>query len=99
MVAAEHGHQAVFEVYSSKFPRAVHLCNKQGWTPLTAAARYGAPSMVEVKKGGYNELRDIITMTFDAMRCNAMQVVDSLLLLLHTLIDSPSPWRRSSPSR
>ncbi|GJJ70883.1 uncharacterized protein EMPS_03233 [Entomortierella parvispora] len=48
MVAAEHGHQAVFEIYSSKFPRAVHLCNKQGWSPLTAAARYGAPSMVEI---------------------------------------------------
>ena len=48
MVAAEYGHQAVFEIYSSKFPRAVHLCNKQGWSPLTAAARYGAPSMVEV---------------------------------------------------
>ncbi|KAI1319230.1 hypothetical protein EDD11_004624 [Mortierella claussenii] len=48
MIAAEHGHQAVFEVYVAKFPRSVEVCNKQGWSPLIAAARYGRVSMVEI---------------------------------------------------
>ncbi|KAG0045973.1 GTPase-activating protein [Gryganskiella cystojenkinii] len=48
MVAAEYGHQAVFEIYVAKFPRSVNMCNKNGWSPLTAAARYGAPAMVEI---------------------------------------------------
>ncbi|KAF9985066.1 hypothetical protein BGZ65_011824 [Modicella reniformis] len=47
MIAAEHGHQAVFEVYANKFPRSVQMCNKQGWSPMIAAARYGAIRMVE----------------------------------------------------
>ncbi|KAF8973449.1 hypothetical protein BGZ46_009844 [Entomortierella lignicola] len=47
-IAAEHGHQAIFEVYATTFPRSVEMSNKQGWTPLTAAARYGAFSMVEI---------------------------------------------------
>ncbi|KAG0305626.1 hypothetical protein BGZ98_003839 [Dissophora globulifera] len=48
MVAAEHGHLAVFELYAVKFPRAVHMSNKQGWSPLLTAARYGAVSMVDI---------------------------------------------------
>ncbi|KAF9112140.1 hypothetical protein BGX27_003911 [Mortierella sp. AM989] len=48
MLAAEHGHQAIFEIYATTFPRSVELCNKQGWTPLIAAARYGAVNMVEI---------------------------------------------------
>ncbi|KAG0369907.1 hypothetical protein BGZ54_008476 [Gamsiella multidivaricata] len=48
MVAAEHGHQAIFEAYVTKFPRSVDMCNKQEWSPLIAAARYGAVSMVEI---------------------------------------------------
>ncbi|KAI8595679.1 ankyrin repeat-containing domain protein [Dissophora ornata] len=48
MIAAEHGHQAVFEVYATKFPRSVQMCNKQGWSPLIAAARFGAVSMAEI---------------------------------------------------
>ncbi|KAF9556719.1 hypothetical protein BGW38_009179, partial [Lunasporangiospora selenospora] len=47
MIAAENGHQAVFELYANTFPRSVHMCNKQGWSPLTAAARHGAVQMVE----------------------------------------------------
>ncbi|KAF9437238.1 Ankyrin repeat domain-containing protein 17 [Entomortierella beljakovae] len=48
MITAEHGHQAIFEVYATKFPRSVEMCNKQGWSPLIAAARYGAVIMVEI---------------------------------------------------
>ncbi|KAG9326524.1 hypothetical protein KVV02_007673 [Mortierella alpina] len=48
MVTAEHGHLAVFELYANKFPRSVQMSNKQGWSPLTAAARYGVTSMVEM---------------------------------------------------
>lgn len=48
MIAAEHGHQAIFEVYANKFPRSIHMCNKQGWSPLIAAARYGGIGMVEM---------------------------------------------------
>ncbi|KAG0000831.1 hypothetical protein BGZ80_006280 [Entomortierella chlamydospora] len=47
MIAAEHGHQAIFELYATTFPRSVEMCNKQEWTPLIAAARYGAVNMVE----------------------------------------------------
>lgn len=48
MIAAEHGHLAIFEVYATKFPRVVEMSNKKGWTALTTAARYGAIGMVEV---------------------------------------------------
>ncbi|KAG0040495.1 hypothetical protein BGZ82_002211 [Podila clonocystis] len=48
MVTAEHGHQAVFELYANNFPRAIQLCNNKGWSPLTTAARFGAASMVEI---------------------------------------------------
>ncbi|CAO3573186.1 unnamed protein product [Mortierella alpina] len=48
MITAEHGHLAVFELYAHKFPRSVQMSNKQGWSPLTAAARYGVTSMVEM---------------------------------------------------
>ncbi|KAG0341055.1 hypothetical protein BG004_006173 [Podila humilis] len=48
MVTAEHGHQAVFELYANNFPRAIHLCNNKGWSPLTTAARFGAAAMVEI---------------------------------------------------
>ncbi|KAF9570345.1 hypothetical protein EC968_001958 [Mortierella alpina] len=48
MVTAEHGHLAVFELYANKFPRSVQMSNKLGWSPLTAAARYGVTSMVEM---------------------------------------------------
>ncbi|KAF9366080.1 hypothetical protein BGX34_006466 [Mortierella sp. NVP85] len=47
-IAAEHGHQAIFEVYANKFPRSIHMCNKQEWSPLIAAARYGGIGMVEM---------------------------------------------------
>ncbi|KAF9096320.1 hypothetical protein BGX23_011603 [Mortierella sp. AD031] len=48
MIAAEHGHLAIFEVYATKFPRAVEMSNKKGWTPLITAARFGAIGMVEI---------------------------------------------------
>ncbi|KAF9162605.1 hypothetical protein BGX20_001673, partial [Mortierella sp. AD010] len=48
MIAAEHGHQAIFELYATTFPRSVEMCNKQEWTPLIAAARYGAVNLVEI---------------------------------------------------
>ncbi|KAG0357183.1 hypothetical protein BG005_003847 [Podila minutissima] len=48
MITAEHGHQAVFELYANNFPRAIHLCNNKGWSPLTTAARFGATGMVEI---------------------------------------------------
>lgn len=48
MIAAEHGHLAIFEVYATKFPRVVEMSNKKGWTALTTAARFGAIGMVEV---------------------------------------------------
>ncbi|KAF9181947.1 GTPase-activating protein [Haplosporangium sp. Z 767] len=48
MIAAEHGQLDVFETYANKFPRSVQMSNKQGWTPLIAAARYGATKMVEM---------------------------------------------------
>ncbi|KAG0263738.1 hypothetical protein BG011_008167 [Mortierella polycephala] len=48
MIAAEHGQLDVFETYANKFPRSVQMSNKQGWTPLIAAARYGAAKMVEI---------------------------------------------------
>lgn len=50
MIAAEHGHLAIFEVYATKFPRVVELSNKKGWTALTTAARFGAIGMVEVSR-------------------------------------------------
>ncbi|KAF9899173.1 hypothetical protein BX616_003202, partial [Lobosporangium transversale] len=48
MVAAEFDHQTVFEAYATNFPRSVELCNKQGWSPLIAAARFGRVNMVEL---------------------------------------------------
>ncbi|KAG0033372.1 hypothetical protein BGZ81_008582 [Podila clonocystis] len=48
MITAEHGHQAVFELYANNFPRAIQLCNNKGWSPLTTAARFGAAGMVEI---------------------------------------------------
>ncbi|KAF9408689.1 hypothetical protein BGZ94_002223 [Podila epigama] len=48
MVTAEHGHQAVFELYAKNFPRAIHLCNNKGWSPLTTAARFGSAGIVNI---------------------------------------------------
>ncbi|KAF9158269.1 hypothetical protein DFQ27_007164 [Actinomortierella ambigua] len=47
MIAAQHGHLAVFDRYAHAFPRVVHLTNNQGRTALIAAARYGHVEMVK----------------------------------------------------